>query len=286
MLAQAKINTCAFLSLMFLARPNFLMRANLSQLLALVLACTASSGADVVRPMRTDRPDVTESGYSVAPGFFQVEMSFFDYERDRAGPDRLDSWIYGQINFKYGLTTNNDIQVVFDTHTVNRAIGADDEREITSGFGDVTLRLKHNLWGNDSGRSALSVMPFITMPTGSELSAEAWAGGVVMPFAMTLNDRFSLGSMGQVDLVPDGETHGHDLEFLATVCLGLTLTERWGTYSELIISAGEDTDAQLRSATGVTFAVTDDFVLDAGVRIGLNRAAPDLGVFSGVSFRF
>jgi hypothetical protein len=27
-------------------------------------------------------------------------------------------------------------------------------------------------------------------------------------------------------------------------------------------------------------------LLDAGIRIGLNCAAPDLGVFSGVSFRF
>lgn len=271
---------------MFLVAANFIMRANLFQFLALALACNISSGAEAVRPMSTDRPDVTESAYSVAPGFFQVEMSFFDYERDRAGPDRLDSWIYGQINFKYGLSTNNDIQVVFDTHAVTRAIGADDEREITSGFGDVTVRFKHNLWGNDSGRTALSVMPYVTIPTGSEFSADAWAGGVTMPFAMTLTDRLSLGSMAQVDLVPDGETHGYDLEFLATVCLGLTLTERWGAYSEIIISAGEDTAAQLRSATGFTFAVTDDFVLDAGVRIGLNHAAPDLGVFSGVSFRF
>lgn len=271
---------------MFLVRTNFFMRANLSQFFALALACNISSGADAVRPMRTDRPDVTESAYSVAPGFFQVEMSFFDYERDRAGPDRLDSWIYGQINLKYGLSTNNDLQIVFDTHAVTRALSADDEREITSGFGDVTLRLKHTLWGNDGGRTALALMPFITIPTGSAFSADAWAGGVTMPFAMTLTDRLSLGAMGQVDLVPDGETHGYDLEFLATVCLGVTLTERWGTYSELIISAGEDTDARLRSATGVTFAITDDFVLDAGVRIGLNRAAPDLGVFSGVSFRF
>ena len=270
---------------MFLVETNIFMRANLSPFLALALACNISSGADAVRPMSTDRPDVTESGYSVAPGFFQTEMSFFDYERDRSGPDRLDSWTYGQINFKYGLSTNNDIQIVFDTHTVTRALTAD-EREITSGFGDICLRLKHNLWGNDSGRTALSIMPFITIPTGSAFSANAWAGGVTMPFAMTLTDRLSLGSMGQVDLVPDGETNGYDLEFLATVCLGLDLTERWGTYSEIIISGDEDTDAQFRSATGFTFAVTDDFVLDAGVRIGLNRAAPDLGVFSGVSFRF
>lgn len=269
---------------MFLARPNFIMRAHLF-IIGLVTVCDSLGLAQGIREMSTDRPDVTESAYSVAKGMFQVEMSFFDYEWEANGPESVDSWIYGQMNFKYGLATDTDLQFVFDSRTVTRASSQGDVTKM-SGFGDVMVRLKQNLWGNDGGRTAMAVMPYITIPTGTDLSADAWSGGVAVPFAMTLTDRLSLATMGQLDFVPDSETNGYDLEFLATISLGVTLTERWGAYSEIIISAGEDTDAQHRSATGVTFAITDDFVLDAGIRIGLNCAAPDLGVFSGVSFRF
>ena len=36
----------------------------------------------------------------------------------------------------------------------------------------------------------------------------------------------------------------------------------------------------------MTFVVTDNLIFDTGVRIGLNRAAEDFGVFTGVSLRF
>jgi hypothetical protein len=260
------------------------MSAKLS-FLSLLTVFSALAAAEPVREMATDRPDVTESAYSVAPGMFQVEMSFFDFERDRSGPERADTWIYGQVNFKYGLAADTDLQLVFDTHTVSRASGVEG-REVLSGFGDITLRLKQNLWGNDEGNTAFSIMPFVSIPTGTETSADAWAGGVVMPFAVTLTERLSLGLMGQMDVVPDAETGGHDLEFLASAALGITLTERWGAYTEVIVSAGEDAAAQVRTAGGLTYAVTDDLVLDAGIRIGLNHAAPDLGIFTGMSFRF
>ena len=57
-------------------------------------------------------------------------------------------------------------------------------------------------------------------------------------------------------------------------------------YFEAVAVAGEDADFIALFNTGITYAVTDNLVFDAGVRIGLNRPAPDFGVFSGVSFRF
>ena len=34
-------------------------------------------------------------------------------------------------------------------------------RDGAEGFGDMEIRLKHNLWGNDEGATALALMPFI-----------------------------------------------------------------------------------------------------------------------------
>jgi len=55
---------------------------------------------------------------------------------------------------------------------------------------------------------------------------------------------------------------------------------------ELVGVAGASTDFRVLLNSGLTFAVTGNLVFDAGVRIGLNRAAEDIGVFSGMSFRY
>lgn len=239
-----------------------------------------------VREMSTDRPDTTESAYTVPKGMFQVEMSFFDYSRDLDRGAREEAWVFGQINFKAGLAEDVDLQVIFDTHTLARAAEPGAPTATRSGFGDVTLRLKKNLWGNDEGRTAFAVMPWVSMPTGTELSTGAWEGGLILPFACALNERFSLGLMAEVDFIHNADTGGYDVEYLHSATVGAALTERLGMYVELVGIARSATDYQGLFDTGLTFAVTDSLVFDAGVRIGLNRAAPELGVFSGVSFRF
>ena len=77
-----------------------------------------------------------------------------------------------------------------------------------------------------------------------------------------------------------------EIETLHTATLGIGLTEQLGLYVELVGIAGAQTDYQAIFDTGFTFAVTDNLIFDTGVRIGLNDAAEDFGVFTGMSFRF
>lgn len=239
-----------------------------------------------VREMSTDRPDTTESAYSVPAGLFQIEASFFDYSREaNAGAGSADQWIYGQINLKMGVSRDSDLQVVVNSHAIAGQSERGDSTR-TTGFGDITVRYKQNLWGNDGGTTAFALMPYVTIPTHTEVSDEAWAGGLIMPLAVSLSDRVSLGLMAEADLVHDAETNGQDLEWLHSATLGISLTERLGMYVEVVGIAGQDLDYQAIFDTGLTLAVTDSLVFDAGVRLGMNRAAPDFGVFTGMSVRF
>jgi hypothetical protein len=175
--------------------------------------------------------------------------------------------------------------VILNSH----AVAGESERgdaTRTSGFGDITVRLKQNLWGNDSGTTALALMPYMTIPTHTKVSDEAWAGGLIMPLSVTLTDRMALGLMIEGDIVHDTDTNGYDLEWLHSATLGFALTETLGMYVEIVGITGQDANYQGIFDAGLTFAVSDSLIFDAGVRIGMNRPAPDLGVFSGVSFRF
>ena len=244
---------------------------------------------DQMRELSTDRPDTTESAYTVPAGHFQLEMSFFDYSRDLS-PDPADSirnqaWSFGLMNFKVGVTHNTDLQVIFDTYTQERST-TDEVTDKLSGFSDVTLRFKMNMWGNDEGTTALALMPYVKIPTGTRLSNNEWEGGLIVPMAVAINDTVNLGLMAEMDLVSDPNTGGYDIEWMQTATVGISLTERLGMYVELVGVAGASTDFRALLDGGLTFAVTDNLVFDAGVRIGLNRAAEDIGVFSGMSFRY
>lgn len=230
-----------------------------------------------MREMSTDRPDTTESPFTVDPGHYQLEMSFFDYSRDEGGNSEV--WSFGQINFKAGLLPNTDLQLLFDAWTEERT------SKTNSGFGDVTLRLKQNLWGNSGGTTALALMPYIKIPTGAELSNGEWEGGLIVPLGIKLTDRISVALMAEMDIVSD-ESGGHEFEWVHSATMGIGLTDRLGMYVELVGIAGEQIEYQALFDTGVTFSVTDNVIVDAGVRIGMNRAAEDFAVFSGMSIRF
>jgi Putative MetA-pathway of phenol degradation len=244
---------------------------------------------DQMREMSTDRPDTTESAYTVPAGHFQLEMSFFDYSRDLS-PDPADSirnqaWSFGLMNFKVGVTHNTDLQVIFDTYTQERST-TDEVTDKLSGLSDVTLRFKINMWGNDEGTTALSLMPYVKIPTGTRLSNNEWEGGLIVPVAVAINDRVNLGLMAQMDLVSDPNTGSYDFEWMQTATVGISLTEKLGMYVELVGVAGPSTDCRLLLDGGLTFSITENLVFDTGVRIGLNRAAEDIGVFTGMSFRY
>jgi Putative MetA-pathway of phenol degradation len=242
---------------------------------------------DLMREMNTDRPDTTESPYTVDAGHYQVEMSFFDYNRNRADGERTETWTFGAMNLKAGLLNNVDLQVVFDAYTEERT-RVSGITDTVSGFSDVTLRLKTNFWGNDGGKTAFGIMPFVKIPTGTELSNDQWEGGVILPLAISLTDRIGFGVMLEADFVHDDERGGYDVEWVHTATLGFDLTEQLGMYIEYagVASREEEFDYQATFNAGITLSVTGDLVFDTGIRVGLNEAADDFGVFTGMSIRF
>src|SRR4051812_38172535 len=109
---------------------------------------------DLLRELTTDRPDQTESPYTVDAGHFQLEMDLVTYGRDCFHSDGADTrqtdWTVAPINLKVGLLNSVDLQLLLDTYlhskTEDRTART---HKANSGFGDVVTRLKINFWGND-----------------------------------------------------------------------------------------------------------------------------------------
>ncbi|MCZ6835506.1 MAG: transporter [Planctomycetota bacterium] len=228
------------------------------------------------RPLSADRPDITESPYTVDAGAFQLEMSFIDYAKN--GGD--ETWTFAPFNLKIGLTNDMDLQLVFDPYV---------DSDTDSGVGDSQIRLKINLWGNDSGSNAFAIMPFIKLPTASDdIGNDEVEGGVIFPYSTDLAEGVGLGLMFETDFVYDEEDDDYDTEFVFTGVLGFDLTDELGLYTEIVGIFTTDSDADDRAllGTGFTYALDENTVLDVGVNIGLTGDADDVNIFSGITVRF
>jgi hypothetical protein len=238
----------------------------------------------LMREMATDRPDVTESPYTVDAGHFQVEMSFIDFTRDRSDGVTTETVVAAPFNAKVGLLNNVDLQFVLDPY-VNRRVGSSRD----SGLGDAIVRLKVNLLGNDEGDVAFGVMPYVKFPTGThDIGNDHFEGGVIFPVAFKkLPGEFELGAMMEVDFVREEDNGGYGTAVLHSVTLGHDIAGELRGYVEYagtsFVNAGRTYQAVI--GTGVTYAVNDDVQLDAGVNIGISESADDFNVFAGLSFR-
>ncbi len=254
--------------------------------LALVLGNSGTAAAEFRRELSTDRPDKTESPYTVEAGRVQLEIDLFNYGRTTvaAGATDFEMRSYSSsINAKAGLWRAADLQVILGWERATVEGGAE-----TEGVSDPVLRLKLNLIGNDGGKYALGVMPYVVVPVGAEeVSSDSWQGGLIVPVAIDLGRSFGLGLMQEMDLVANVDADGRHWEYVASATLARDLSEKLGAYFELFQSvslAGKQTWVPTLDA-GLTLALGPNVQLDGGVNVGLNRHGEDFNPFVGLSVR-
>ena len=246
-----------------------------------------------MRELSTDRPDLTESPYTVDAGHVQWEIDLWNLTHDRSREQGQQittaSHTWGGLNFKVGLLDQVDLQAVVPMHvdlrTKSSIVGQSQRRR---GTGDLTTRLKINLWGNDGGRTAMAVMPFVTFSTGAEsIGQDRETGGVILPFAMKLEKGWSLGAQTEVDWVEDAG-NGLDTQWFNTLTLGHAIVSNLAGYTEWAARVNLDSDQPWEGQwnVGLTYAISSEMQLDGGCNFGITSSAPHANPFLGLSMRF
>ncbi len=238
-----------------------------------------------MREMSTDRPDKTESPFTIDAGHFQLESDLVNWTRDRDGGlhDFIDA---GGFNVRAGITNSLEVNVVGATYHYERH-RIDGSTQSSEGFGDITLRAKYNFWGNDGGKTAFGVLPAVTLPSSGEdfgvCDAEA---GFVLPLSITLSDKWSLGMMTGLEFVND-DAGGHETVCLNSITVGYEITDGLGAYAEFASELPADRSSEWAGYVdfGLTWGVTDNLQFDTGINFGVTDAADDLNLFLGFAFR-
>jgi hypothetical protein len=246
----------------------------------------------LMREMSTDRPDQTESPYTVDAGHFQLEMDLVSavFDRDKSGGGDVRTTGWGtSLNLKAGLLNNVDIQFVLDPYVServeDRVAGTTDKAD---GVGDLQTRLKVNLWGNDGGKTAFGIMPFIKWPLPeSGLRNGKTEGGMIFVLGFELPGGWGSAVMNEYDFVSNG-AGGYDTEFVNSITFGHDIVGKLGGYLEFfsVVSSAADSKWQGQVDVGFTYGLTDDIQFDLGCNFGVTKSAPDFNPFAGLSFRF
>jgi hypothetical protein len=245
---------------------------------------------NLMRELNPDRPDKTESPYTLDAGHFMLEMDFANFTYDNSGGVTTKAWNVAPFNLKAGLVNNVDLQFVFDNYlnvrTENHTAGT---TIIQSGIGDFTTRLKINLWGDDGGTTAFALLPYVTFPTGTDgLGNSAVAGGVILPLAVKLPDDFDLGLEAAFSCLHDDGDNNYHADFINCITLDHSIVGKLSGYLELFsdISAESHSGWVGTVDAGIEFLVTENVQFDCGCNFGVTRAADDFNPFAGVTVRF
>lgn len=245
-----------------------------------------------LRDFSTDRPDVSESPFTIDPGHIQVETTLIGYARSRADAAGVvtDSFEFGTTNLRIGVSKQLELNLVWQPYGIaDPRRGGPTER----GIGSATVRAKYNLWGNERterpGDTALALLPYVTIPTddGNGISDSEASFGLIIPFAVALGDGFGLGLNAAAEFTRPDRATPYDAALLASASLAYEITDKLGTYGEAVWQfsrAGEGDIVTLN--TGLTFGFAENWQLDAGVNVGVSSAADPIAPFIGIAARF
>ena len=246
--------------------------------------------ADKLRGLCTDRPTKSTGPCTVDAGHWQAESDIYNVTVQRDAGITTTTELFTNPTLKLGLTDSLDAEVniaPFERVTV-KDHGVTTR---TSGAGDLYLRLKDSLVGGDNAKVAISLSPFLKVPTArSGLGDGAAEGGIIVPVQFALGD-WQLLFDPELDVLKNAADDGRHVSAAGLVSLSRPASKTVTLSAELWTQSDFDpnrTTTQYSADLGAAWipAKAPNLQLDTGVNLGLNRATADVQVYVGISRRF
>lgn len=240
---------------------------------------------NLLRSFDTDRPTRSNVPVTVDAGHVQYETDLVNYVHSNVGG--VSTRLYAAFDpvLKLGVTNWADIEVQYGGYN-----WLDGNRSGISarGSGDLTLRAKINLFGNEGG-PAMALIPYVKFPTAvREVGNGHTEGGVIVPISVPAPFGFTVLVVPEVDVLKNGGDAGRHFNFTQLINLSHAIGPKVTVYGELYSAIGTDRHSPpvYTFDAAVAYELTSSFELDVGTNIGLNRNAPNLQLYTGVSQRF
>ena len=246
-----------------------------------------------LRSLCTDRPTKSTSPCTVDAGHWQVESDVYNYTTQTTDGVTTTSQLFTNPTVKLGLTNNLDVEANIapyeEVSTHDAAAGA---TTTASGVGDLFLKAKLNLLGDDGGNVGFALVPYVKVPTAPlGVGNGAVEEGILAPIQLALPANWQLVIDPEFDLLANSAGAGRHANISGLLSFGYPVTKTVTVSLEVWGDANFDPAGMVRQASfdlGAAWipAKAPNFQLDGGVNLGLNRATPGVQAYVGVSRRF
>lgn len=255
-------------------------------LAALALLAAPHALAQQSDPFVASRPGATEGPIAVPKGYLQLETEIASYSRTRDGGVEADSYSLAASTLRYGLGDGWDAELVVQPFLRSEvAVGGIEDS--ADGFGDVTLRVLKNIFGQNGDGPAMAVIGYVSLPSATNgMGAGRMEAGGFLTGSFNLAD-----SWGAAWTVGAASRHMGGGDYQAEGSLALQLnhafSETLSGYAEVAAGRLEhDTQTPATFDLGAAMLVGETTQIDSGVNIGITDAADDFQIFAGWAHRF
>lgn len=259
-----------------------------------MLGATAALADDDKHDLCAERPGLTVNECVIEPGHVQLETGLVDWTLERDHGDRTDTILYGDTLARIGVAEKWELRIGWTPYGTVRD-SEDGSVDRYHRVGDVTVGLKRNLIdAKDHGDVGLSLaaIPFATLPVGRmPVGAGTWSAGADLPVGYRIDKALKFELTPTIEAAADKDGSGRHLLYSVAFGPKFSLSEKVSLQAEVEMIHDEDPDPDQRGTQaigGLSLGVQPDdkSQLDLGTNIGLDRKAPDVEVYAGVTRYF
>ena len=245
---------------------------------------TCSGGPNLDEPLVTDRPDFTEASSTVGKGVAQLEIGY-TFTSDDSGGMKTRSHSFPEPLLRYGILQDwLELRVAWN-YNEEQTNGV-----TASGSDDLYLGFKIGLTPQQGVLPEMALIPQMTTPTGAgAFTANEVLPGANLIYGWEINDFLSTAGSTQFNRSVDDGTGNAYTEWAQSWTVAYTLTDEFGAYTEwfaLFPHSADTARPEHYFNGGFTYLLTDDIQWDIRAGKGLNGAADDYFVGTGLSLRY
>ena len=248
---------------------------------------TFSGGPKLDEPLVTDRPDFTEASVTVGQGVTQIEFGYTYTSNSDAGL-QTRSQSFGEPLLRLGLFADwlEFRLALFPVGEQTTVAGVSNR---TGGTEDLYTGFKIALTPQEEFLPEMALVPQMNLPTGSRaFSSRHVEPGLNWIYSWALDENISMAGSTQGNRRIDDTGHSY-FELAQSWTVAYSLTEDLGAYTEwfaLVPSGAANEQTQHFFNGGFTWLFNNDVQFDIRAGVGLNNAADDYFLGTGLSVRF
>ncbi|HMG14464.1 MAG TPA: transporter [Saprospiraceae bacterium] len=228
--------------------------------------------AQEIESIQADRPDQTETPFTVPKNHFQMEFGF-SYEHIN-----LNNEVYTNPTslFKYGLSKHFELGLIAEIVNIKST-------QKVSGLTPVTLRFKSNITEEKGILPKTTIIGYLTIPylASEQLKQKYYAPAFKFAMQNTLSKDFSLG----YNLGAEWDGESPEPTFLYSISLGYSISEKIGAFAELFGFAPQFSKSEHSFDCGLNYLCRPNLLFDISGGIRLTENAPLYFIGMGFSLR-